>query len=247
MSNAMPTRRNVVRTAAWTVPVVAAGVAAPAYAASCHDTTYDWRLDWGAASTSWAQPAVVSGIQTGDAVISGAAGSTAMRVTFRSEMFGTMQRDVNNLKLSNAIGNQSTSNVGGLNQGPGLNISHAAAIPSGRNNRQEVQITFNRAVTNLSFTISDTDWSNGGWDDRVELTGSRAVSSTGIQGAGVLNDPWMAINEGNAGNSSGTRNITVTYSSLAANTAITLTFWNDSGNSNQRVFLSDFTFRAIGC
>ena len=42
----LPSRRNVVRTAAWTVPVVAAAVGAPAFAASCGTTSYTWRLDW---------------------------------------------------------------------------------------------------------------------------------------------------------------------------------------------------------
>lgn len=245
MSNAMPTRRNVVRTAAWTVPVVAAGVAAPAYAASCGDTSTAWRLDWGATGTSWTQPAVSNGVQTGDAVITGGAGTQPMRVTLRSQTFGSMARDADNFKLSGAL-NPAVTNVGGLNQGQGLNVSHASPLPSGRTNRQEVQISFNRAVTNLSFTISDTDWTSG-WDDRVELTGTRTVVSTGIQGAGVLNDPWMATSQGNAGNSSGARNITVTYASLAANTPITLAFWNDGGNQNQRIFLSDFTFNAFGC
>lgn len=243
----MPTRRNVVRTAAWTVPVVAVNTAVPAWAASCGSTSTTWRLDWGNTSTtSWTQPAVANSIQTGDAVITGTTGTTPMAVTFRSQTFGSMQRDGDNLRVSSAL-SPAANNVGGLNQGPGLNISHASPLPSGRGNRQEIQISFSRPVTNLSFTIADTDWSNGNWDDRVELTGTRTATTNGIQGAGTQNDPWMASNGGNAGNNSGARNITVTYASLAANTAITLTFWNDSGNGNQRIFLSDLTFTASGC
>ena len=40
MSKATPSRRNVVRSAAWTVPIVAVTAGAPAYAASCGTATY---------------------------------------------------------------------------------------------------------------------------------------------------------------------------------------------------------------
>ena len=249
----LPARRTVVRTVAWTVPVVAAGVSAPAYAASCGSTSYDWRLDWNdsttsdAYSTAYTRGAVAGGIQTGTATITGPTGSSAMVVTFRSEMFGTMLRDGDNLNMSNLL-TPSVTNVGGLNQGPGLNISHATGIPSGRANRQEIQISFNRAVSGLAFVISDTDWSNGGWEDRVELTGTRTATAPNISGAGTSTDPWRATNEGNAGNTSNSRNIAVSFTApVAANTPIVLTFWNNSGNSNQRIFLSDLTFTASGC
>ena len=53
----------------------------------------------------------------------------------------------------------------------GLNISHAAAIVSGRDNRQHIAISFNSAVTGLTFTITDIDSAAGNWYDRVELAG----------------------------------------------------------------------------
>lgn len=254
----LPSRRNVVRTAAWTVPVVAAAVSAPAFAASCGTTSYTWRLDWSndnatdQFTTSYPTPTTASGVQTGVATITGPAGTVPVAVTFASRMYGTMQRDANNLRVSSVL-TPAANNVGGLNQGAGLNVSHQDPIPSGRANRQEVSISFDRAVTGLSFTIADIDRQTNDWNDRVELTGSRTyagpnLSGDGTNGPGGSNNAWRPDDNGNAGNGSSYGNLTVTYSgTIAANAPIVLTFWNSAGNGNQRIFLSDFTFTASGC
>lgn len=243
-----PARRTVVRSAAWSVPVVAVGVSAPAFAASPCATTYPWRLDWGGSSTSWSVVSA-SGVQTGSAVIAGPAGTAPLTVTFRSVMTGTMRRDADNFALSHALTQTSpVSNVGGLGQGPGLNISHQAPIPSGSANAQEVSISFDRRVVDLSFVITDIDAQFGGWIDRIELTGTRTGTGANIQGDGTSGAPWMPTTYGNADNDSGTRNLAVSYTSaIAANTPIVLKFWNWAGTTNQRIFLSDLTFDALGC
>lgn len=243
-----PTRRTVVRSAAWTVPAVAASTAAPAFAASPCGTSYAWRVDWGAAGTSYTRGATVAGVQTGTATVTGSTGTAPMIVTFSSAMTGTMQRDADNLRLSTDLTQTATVANVGATGGPGLNISHAAAIPSGSANAQELSISFSRAVSGLAFTITDIDISNGDWSDRVELTGTRTGTATGVTGSGTSADPWRATNAGNAGNGSNTRNLDVVYSgSIAANTPIVLRFWNASGNGNQRIFISDLTFTALGC
>lgn len=255
VSTAMPSRRNVVRTAAWTVPVVAASVAAPSYAASCGTATYPWRLDWSndtttdAFSTSYPTPTIVSGVQTGIATITGPAGTTPVKVTFASQVQGSMVRDGDNLKVSSAL-SPAANNVGGLNQGAGLNISHQAPIPEGVANRQDISISFDRAVTGLQFTITDVDRQDGDWSDRITLTGSRTFSGApDIRGDGTSGAPWRPRGSAdNAGNNSGAGNVAVTYAgTIPANTTLVLSFWNDAGNGNQRVFLSDFTFTAGGC
>lgn len=260
-STALPSRRTVVRTTAWTVPVVAASVAAPTYAASCGTATYTWRLDWSNDNTtdafSTSYPAATTspaGIQTGVATITGPVGTTPVKVTFSSQMLGSMTRDGDNFKVSSAL-SPAANNVGGLNQGAGLNISHQAPIPTGRSNRQDISISFDRAVTGLVFTIADVDRQSGDWSDRVELTGSRTFVGPNVSGDGTngtaptfTNSAWRPDDNGNAGNNSGYGNVTVTYAGeIPANTAIVLSFWNNNGNGNQRVFLSDFTFTAFGC
>lgn len=243
-----PTRRNVVRTAAWTVPLVAASSVAPAFAASACATSSTWRVDWGGSSTSYSRGAVANGVQTGTATVTGPVGTAPLVVTFRSTLTGTMQRDADNLLLSTDL-TQTTavSNVGATG-GPGLNISHAAPLPTGSANAQEVAISFNRDVTGLAFTITDIDISPNNWSDRVELTGARTYVGANILGSGTPNDPWLANANGNAGNGSGSRNLAVTYSgTIAAGAAIVLRFWNAGGTSNQRIFVSDLTCTALGC
>ncbi|PKH38301.1 hypothetical protein [Nocardioides alpinus] len=257
----MPSRRNVVRSAAWTVPIVAVTAAAPAYAASCGTATYTWRLDWSndnatdAFTTTYPAPTTLGGVQTGVATITGPAGTTPLKVTFSSQMQGTMSRDGDNLQLSSSL-SPAADNVGGLNQGAGLNISHQSPIPNGRGNRQDISISFDRPVTGLTFTITDIDRQDGDWNDRVELTGTRTFSAPNVSGNGTNgtapmfnNNAWRPRNNAdNADNDSNDGNVTVTFGgTIAANTAIVMSFWNNSGNGNQRVFLSDFTFTALGC
>ena len=68
-----------------------------------------------------------------------------------------------------------------------------------------------------------------------------------VQGAGTVADPWMPTQYGNRGNNSNLGNVSITFGSVAANSPFVLTFWNQAGNGNQRIFLSDFTFTARGC
>lgn len=265
MNSTMPSRRTVVRTAAWTVPVVAASTAVPAYAASCGSTSHAWRLDWGnenAAddfSTSYPSPSTVNGVRTGTAVITGPAGTTAMRVELKSTVVGTDRRTNNNLRVDAATYPNVASSGG-----TGLLLQHQNLVSGRDNSRQEVVISFNRTVTGLSFTISDIDADNGGFWDRVELTGaqtsaavSRGGGNTYVIGNGVqrangnesdaTRGAWrMYDNDVTAQDNGDNRgNVTVTYAGEVD--TITLRYWSSSGSGNQAIFLGDFTFTASGC
>lgn len=248
-----PTRRTLVRGAAWSVPVISVAAAAPAFAASpCDVSTYTLNWAGGATAlgvTTYAAPANPggNGVKTGVATVNAPTGSlgSALTVTLKSTMFGSMSRDGDNLTLSDE------TNVGGLGLGRGLNISHADGIPSGYNNRQEIAISFSRDVSELKFTITDIDAQNGDWIDQVSLSGTRTgtpVATT--QGAGTTDVPWMATAYGNRANNTGGGNVGIEYTAtIPANTSILFSFWNQNngGNGNQRVFLSDMTFKAKGC
>ena len=260
-----PSRRSVVRGAAWSVPVVSLAATAPAFAASCGSTDVDYLLDWGNTGlTTYAAPVTPgggTGNKVGTATVLAPAGSggTSLLVTFTSAVFNSVARASDNLTIS------SETDIGNLGTGVrGLNISHDSPISSGRANRQEVSISFSRAVTGLSFTITDIDSAAGNWWDRVELSGVRTgtpVARTRNRGNYVLGDgtnttetatsgPWRFYdddtNVANSGNDIG--NIAVNYpGTIAANTPIVLTYWTTVGGGNQRIFLSDFTFTAKGC
>lgn len=263
VSSMAATRRNVVRTAAWTVPVVAATVAAPAFAASCGSTTYTYTLTWNtvpyATSTSGSGATLT---KVGTATVSGPSGSTPVQVTFTSTSVGTDTRSANNLTVDAST----YPNVGGSGS-TGLLLQHRNIV-AGRGSRQEVAIHFSRPVTGLAFTISDIDANNArGTDqsndfyDRVELSGSRSfttkargtntsyVIGTGVAGAENTagEGPWRMYNDSTVANDNGddSGNVNVTYNGAVQD--IALTYWNARGTGNQAIFLSTFTFTASGC
>jgi len=260
----MPSRRNVVRTAAWTVPVVAASTAVPAYAASCGSTTYRYTLSWRTVPYGTTTSGSGSTLtKTGTASVPGPTGASPVIATFTSTQVGVDSRTSANLTVQAA----SYPNVGGTG-GTGLLLQHQG-ISVGRNtSRQVVRIQFDRAVTGLRFTITDIDAHNASGSsqssdfyDRVELTGNRTFTATGrgggnvyVIGAGVAGaetnasqGPWRMYNNSTLASDNGddAGNVAVTYAQAVQD--ITLTYWNARGTGNQAVFLSDFTFDALGC
>lgn len=264
MSTAMPSRRNVVRTAAWTVPVLAASVAAPAYAASPCDASYTWRLDWGndqatdALTTSYpAQPTTNGNARSATATITGPSGTAPMSVGFTSTTAGADTRTTNNLRVvSNGYGNVGDSGS------TGLYLQHQG-ITSGRDDsRQEVLVTFGRTVYDLRFTITDIDssTSGGGFYDHVELTGNRTGTPTRggngrwwnpffnyVEGDGTEASPWRMLDNSTVATDNGDDrgNIAVHYPGPVS--GFTLTYYSTRGSGNQAIWLTDFTFTARSC
>ncbi len=260
----MPSRRNVVRTAAWTVPVVAASTAVPAYAASCGSTSYRYTLNW--RTVPYGTTTTGSGstlTKTGTASIPGPAGSSPVVATFTSTQVGTDSRTSANLTVQA----NNYPNVGATG-GTGLLLQHQGIVAGRDASRQVVRIRFDRPVTGLQFTITDIDANNaaGGnqsadfWD-RVELTGNRTFTATSrgggnvyVIGTGVAGSennanegPWRMYNNSTVASDNGDDdgNIAVTYAGAVQD--ITLTYWNARGTGNQAIFLSGFTFDALGC
>lgn len=260
MSHAMPTRRNVVRSAAWTVPVVATSVAVPAFAASPCATSHAWRLDWGNNTTNDAFTTAysvtkTSAIHIGTATITGPAATSPVTVTFRNSVVGADRRHPTNLTVEN------TTDIGDLGaQERGLLLWNTNIVAGRDASRQVLEVTFSRSVSNLRFTITDVD-SSGGYRDRVELSGDRTgvansrgggnlyVEGNGTAGAETssTSGPWrMYANNVPANDSGDSRgNVAVTYNSPV--TSFQLDYWNANGNGQQAIFLSDFTFDALGC
>jgi hypothetical protein len=262
MSTTMPSRRTVVRTAAWTVPVVAASTAVPAYAASCGSTSYAWRLDWDnnttsdAFTTSYsvAKPPGANAVHVGTAVVTGPSGSSPVTVTFRNSVVGADRRHPTNLTI------ESTTNIGDLGaQERGLLLWNTNILEGRNASRQVVEVTFSRAVSNLRFTITDIDsndaWGSGNdYRDQVELTGVRTAVATSrgggnfyVVGSGTQASPWQMYDDDTAAGDSGDArgNLAVTYPGPVS--SFQLDYWNSSGRGQQAIFLSDFTFDALGC
>ena len=226
------TRRSVARGAAWSVPLVAVSVAAPAFAVSCAGPQ-PFRLNWG--TTAYTKN-VLTNVGTATVPTADLSG-TPVVVTFTSTTSGTVFRDTDNLTVP------ALTNVGGLGAGErGMTLSHADPISANRNNRQTVVISFSRAVTGLSFSMTDIDSSRNDWWDRVELTGTRtAALDANLEGTGVFNDPWRYKTDNtNVDNDSSGGNVKVTYAGSV--TSIQLDYWSTVASGNQRIFLTDFTF-----
>ena len=252
----VPSRRTVLRAAAWTAPAVSVAVAVPAYAACspAAAVTASYLLDWGV--TPYTFSAGASGTHVGTAQVAGTSGSSPINVTFTSTVAGQVNRlggTNGNLRVDTV-----TTNIGGLGQSQrGLQLHHAQAVRSGRSNRQTVAVSFDRPVTGLRFTITDVDSAEDAWYDMVELTGSpNATVQTFrrgrrdvpyVEGAGTEADPWhYYLDDSTLGNSGSNRgNIAVSYPGPVSSFA--LTYWTTVGGGNQRIWLSDFSFSASSC
>lgn len=259
-------RRNVVRGAAWSVPVVAVATAAPAFAASPCSDTYSYAVVWNDPTrTTYVPPSAPTGTgtKTGTATAIAPAGSGASNVgvLFQSTTQGTVTRTATNLTVGG-------TNVGGLG-GSALQLTHSN-IQVGRGNRQELFISFDRPVSNLAFSIADIDSSfnaqsnTANWYDQVELTGTTggipdvaasftqspaattSDTSVVVWGAGSSTSPWRPRNGNiNVGAGSNAGNKRVTFTTPVK--SLTLVYWNSAGNQNQVIAVTDFTFNAKGC
>lgn len=246
-----PSRRSVVRTAAWCVPVVSVAATAPAFAASC-TTEYSLRLDWGSTGSQFSK---APNGNSATASAAGPAGSTPLLVTFGSSY---LRQSGNDRRAANNLSVPSDTNVGGAGVGEQALMLRHLNHGSGRNFRQELTISFARAVTELKFRISDIDSLNGTFYDRVELTGTRTGVKTGVRGTGIFETetdtgegtgPWRSTDSNsNANTNTADRIVDVTYAgTIAANSPITLTYYSSRAGSEQYLFLGDFTFKAKNC
>jgi hypothetical protein len=242
-SSHAPSRRTVLRTAAWSVPAVSVSVAVPAYAACspASATTTSYMLNWGTGLYTR------SSAESGSASVPGrGVGAQPVNVFVTSKVSGDVRLTSENLAES----------------AHGLELHHASRVTAGRSNRQTVTFTFSRPVSGLAFTIKDVDSQSRGWYDQVELSGSRDFAVNErivhwfgfpirvgdfVEGAGTSDSPWHFYNSNtvvaNTGDNRG--DIRVTYKEPV--TTIALDYWTSVGGSNQRIWLSDFSFTASSC
>jgi hypothetical protein len=272
----VPSRRTVLRAAAWTAPAVSVVVAVPAYAAAsgpvaCADANYEIR--WASHFNVQSKTAVAGLVS---AAGSGAVGSAPLTMVVSSQFFGSMVAGstggYSNLALS-------PGNVGGTGR-KGLTLMQRATVGEfstpRSNHRQEITLTFSRPVRNLSFKLSDIDakteesrWERyrvgrewrwreikrGQYQDRVWLSGNPAGAKPGtVTGAGTSTDPWRSTSTNvELDPVSGTNgNVTVSYAGRPAAQSYKLTYWNDqegelTAQALQGIFLTDLTFTASSC
>lgn len=255
LSPARPTRRAVARGAAWAVPVVAVGAAAP-YAAASHCPPYSYVLDWGGVASTYTRTNATNALATTDP--DGAGATPAVGVTIESTLVGGIATG-QELTTTNQNLRVAGTNIGGSGR-PGLQFQQHPtatnrtnpsndAVPQ-RTARQEVKFTFSRAVVDLRFSISDIDGTVGDFLDRVELTTgfTYTYNATYVAGAGTLASPFRptaAFENFNAADTASTNNVAIRYAGPITTFTMTYwsaaTYWNDV-DRDQTIFLTNMAF-----
>jgi len=162
-------RRAVARGAAWSVPVVALAVAAPA-SASTSGGCLTGKLDWDGLKNEK---------QTGKVLVpTGSTGVTVMITTTGD---------------TTAAGNGVVTDTitGGLSK-----VIRFTSENNHRNTVQQVTVTFSKAVRNVSFSLLDVDSKTGGYQDLVTIltAGWTGTKHSNVIGDGTPAHPYRAKN-----------------------------------------------------
>jgi hypothetical protein len=244
-----PSRRTVTRAAAWSVPVVAAATAAPAYAASCatvrvtanNVTTYNRvsAVQWTATFDYDGTGPLLSNVLTAKATY-----DTGIAVRNDANTAAGGAND--NFTVQNPVGGLGTY---GLVMAQRVSGSTGAPAAFGH-----YAFSFSRAVSNLSFTLTDIDSTTGDFWDSVWLTPGFAVSNpaAGLQGDGSAGKP-LKQKTGNSGvdnASGGAGNVTITYAGPIS--SFTVNYSNAQTGSftadpDQVVTIANFAFDYRPC
>lgn len=222
---ASPSRRTVVRGAAWSVPVVAVATAAPAFAASpCTAKTALLPVTWSATSTTTSQ----TGTTTTGATVSVAAAYTRAGLSPGSLGSG-------NLGAQTASSTRDSFAI--VNNTPAL----LTGDPS--TNFQTVTFTFSEPVFGLTFSIDDIDRGTGYWDwvslasSPGEIPGATFSAGTTIIGGGTDANGWRT-SATSGGDNLATQTVTATYANgLVGITQLRLKFWSTVNNATSTAHL----------
>lgn len=259
-----PSRRSVTRAAAWSVPVVATVVSAPAFAASPCDArpgAVDWSLGprYSRASASTATYTVPDPDGTGPGqplvlTVTNTFLGTNTRLGDQWINYGWQGGVNDNLRTATGVGGSSSSTTSlVLHQSPWRDADKVGTW-STTSNRSITTFSFSREVTDLSFIIRDIDSSSGDFWDGIALSGTTFTSTKSnsgyVSGTGAVSDPFRSggVNYP-VGDNATDGNVTI---SMASVTSFEFHYWNlsDTGSSadgDQKVFLSGMSFAYRPC
>ncbi len=266
-----PSRRSVVRGAAWSVPVISVAATAPAFAASPCSTLLNaataWETDrytyqWVNRNGRWRYELVDRGYgywRTDS--------STAAYLTQDPDGTGPLQPlrvDISVSYGSNvrAEADQlfvSSQNVGGtssrgltLHQSPRDTAQQSDSLVD--RNKSVVTFTFDRQVSSLTFTMTDIDSATADFRDAIGISGATITSYSiqnpaQVQGAGTVANPFRVVPTNSAVDnfSQNGGNVTVTLSNV---TSFQIHYWNfePAGNGDdQKVYLTNFQASYLPC
>lgn len=206
---ASPSRRSVVRGAAWSVPVIAVAANAPAFAASpCQNKTALLPVTWASTSTQTSR----SGTATNGTTVNVSAAYTPSGLT---------------------PGSLGAGNLGVQQTGASFSIVNntPTGLSDPSSNFQTVTFNFSVPVFGLTFSIDDIDRGSGYWDyvslntTPAELPTPTYSTGTTITGAGTDSNAWRTTAT-SGGDNLATQTVTATYANgLIGITQLRLKFW----------------------
>lgn len=209
-----PSRRSVVRGAAWSVPVVAVAATAPAFAASpCANRTALLPVSWSSSYSATRQTGSIDGAP----IVNVTAGHT-------STLLGAGSLNAQNLTPGSVASTRDSISL--VNNSP----TSLSLNPEG--NYQTVTFAFTQDVYGLTFSIDDIDRVSGSYHDHVFLAGApeapAVAQGSAVTGAGTSDNPWRTT--GASGDNAANQTVTVTYpNGLVPITSLTLRFYSTLG------------------
>ena len=225
-------RRSVVRSAAWSLPVIAVSAQAPAFAASCNQP-YVGDLNL---ATMYTRNSRTSGT----AVVPLASGAGSVTIGFASNTTAAYAEQAGNFTIDPSVGKTGEA---------GIQLSYDNTNVNGSSGQHyRLTLTFSRAVTKLTFLVTDIDV-DGGHDEQVAVISPATFTrsfppNSDCVGAGTVANPirnpvagFIDNVDGNQGN--------VRINVPGPTTTVTLQFWNANtratGSNN---WLTDLSFEA---
>lgn len=232
--HASPTRRTLVRGAAWSMPVIAIASTAPAYAASpCASKTAVLPVTWAATATTTSQTGTTSN-------------GTTVNVTAAYTPSGLTPGSLGASNMTAQSASATRDSFAIVNNTPAL----LTGDPS--TNFQTVTFSFTRPVFGLTFSIDDIDRGTGYWD-WVSVSATPAESPTAtygtgttITGAGTDANGWRTTAT-TGGDNLASQTVTVGYANgLFGITQMRLRFWstvNTATSTTHLLRLRQMSFR----
>ncbi len=267
---ARPTRRSVALGAAWAVPTIAVGAAAPAMAASLPPCGIGAAVNY-----TMYYPSTVGTTMSATGDTFSPAGCPVDLSAFTNTKTGTVTRNTTyNLKTYETAGDFGQSST------PSLSTKWIELYQSGAASGayQEVVYVFSQPIYNVSFQVGDIDsdylgGTAGRYQDQVVVnpgaTGGAAFTATPVDpsflagaGTNTVNSVQAATNAGGTTPAGGpweqpltsTRAL-VTFNAAGPLTSITIRYSNINPLSSclvagcgvQQVYLSPIKFNAVAC
>lgn len=233
IEQAGPSRRAVVRGAAWSVPVVAVATPVPVFAASpcvlrseAVSTTNNTTTTFPA--QGYTRDSSTAGRWRTSTPTAPGATYTNARIAITATKTGLIQHD-----FSATIFNLVAFTTGGVS---GVSINQRPSPQGsvrGYDQRTVTRFDFGRLVYNLTFTIADISKSGSpsgvvNFWDTVQVTSDGSYQVTArqatVQGSGTQADPFTPIDSSPDGGDTDPQNVTLQFTTRA--TYVTFTYWS---------------------